>query len=487
MSLRKQVLSGIRWSASAKLLSQVITWAITLVVIRILTPSDYGLLAMATVFVQVAATFSELGLGSAVIQKSEISDQLLRRVFAIILLVHFFLAALLALAAGPISVFYGEPRLILVVQALSLQFVIGAFAVIPNAMLQRRMEFRNRSLLDLSSSISASLTTLGLALSGAGVWALVIGSTVGQLWRSIGMNFLYPFWKWPEFSLQGMRSLLRFGGHLTTAQIFGVYISQVDIIICAKLLGNEAVGFYSTAMHLASMPTQRVSAIVNQVAFPAFSSIQGDLVKISTHVMLGVRLLSFFAFPILWGLSSVSPELVEVVLGENWLPSIIPLQLLSLIMPLRLIGNIVFVAVQGAGRSDISLNNIVFASVIISITLFAGAQWGGLIGMCIGWIIASPITNLRGLMRSLPVLGLRLGEFCLALSPAISAAIMYGAVMAMRTILIDAGVSAAMRLPALIALGATTYLSASFALNRKGMGELFGILADIASPRRNMQ
>ena len=148
MSLRSQALSGFRWTVSVRLLSQLVTWVITLAVIRLLAPADYGLLAMATVFVAFLTMFSELGLGAAIVQKAEVDEKLLKRAFGLILIVHFSLAALLALAAPLIAAFYTEPRVIPILRVLSLQFLLAAFAVIPDAQLQRRMEFRNRSLLD---------------------------------------------------------------------------------------------------------------------------------------------------------------------------------------------------------------------------------------------------------------------------------------------------------------------------------------------------
>ena len=102
-----------------------------------------------------------------------------------------------------------------------------------------------------------------MAFAGAGVWALVAGSILSQTWKTIGLNWLEPYLRWPDFSMDGMRSLLHFGGHITAAQVFWVLFSQADVLLCAKGLGKEAVGFYSTAMHIASLPSQRISALVN--------------------------------------------------------------------------------------------------------------------------------------------------------------------------------------------------------------------------------
>lgn len=483
MTLREQALSGFRWNATARLASQIITWAITLVVIRLLTPEDYGLLAMSTVFVMFFAAFSEFGLGAAVIQKVDDDESLLPRVFGATLLIHFSVAGALVLAAPFIADFYDEPRVTNVIRVLSLQFVLAAFAVIPNAQLQRRMEFRKRSLLDLSATITASVTTLVMAFAGFGVWALVAGTLVSQAWKAVGLNVISPFLARPEFSARGMRALLRFGSQITAAQLVSLFASQVDLIICGRMLGKEATGFYAVAMHLASMPHQRVLGIINQVAFPTFSRMQANIQKVGENVLLGTRILSFFAFPLMWGMSSIAQEIVEVVLGAKWMPAAIPLQVLGLIMPLRMIANFLPSAIQGMGRSDIMLINSLYAAVILPVAFLIGVNWG-LLGISLTWLIASPLLFTQAMLRSLPVLGLRMSKLLHAMMPALSAsAVMYIAVTAVRYFFME-GQGGVLRLCVLSAVGALTYSAVSFGLNRKGTNEVLEMLRSILVLKR---
>jgi teichuronic acid exporter len=483
MTLREQALSGFRWTASARMLSQVFTWALTLVVVRLLTPEDYGLVAMSTVFVLFLSAFSQFGLGAAVIQKTDVDVPILRRVFGATLVIHFSMAALLLLAAPLVATFYGEPRVIPIIRVLSLQFIIAAFAIIPDAQLVRRMEFRRRSLLELSATIIASTTTLAMAWAGMGVWALVTGTVLSQVLRTIGLNWLAPFLHWPEFSVQGMRTLLRFGGQLTAIQILWLFSSQVDMMICGRWLGKEAAGFYSVAMHIASLPSQRVLSIINQVAFPTFSRMQDNMRKVAENLLLAIRLLSFFAFPLMWGMSSIAPELVEVILGAKWAASAIPLQVLGLIMPLRMISNFIPQAVQAIGRSDILLYNSIFAAVVLPIAFLVGVNWG-LLGVSLTWLVASPLLFIQAMLRILPALGLRMSQLLMTISPAFGAGVvMYIAVIATRYFLED-GQGLVLRLCVLIMVGALAYCGVSFGLNRKGTNEVVEILRSILIPKR---
>src|SRR3989442_13120486 len=216
LTLRQQILSGLRWSAGVRLASQLFTWAVTLVVVRLLSPEDYGLLSMAMVVVGFLYMFAEFGMGPAVVQKSEISELELRKVFGLIVVIHGSLCILLALAAPLIAAFFAEPRLVVLIRALSVLFLISAFQVMPDALLQRRMEFRRRSLNDFAGAICGSVTTLIGALLHWGVWALVAGTFVTQAWKSIGLNRIMPYLRWPDFRFGGVRKLVVFGGHLST-------------------------------------------------------------------------------------------------------------------------------------------------------------------------------------------------------------------------------------------------------------------------------
>ena len=483
MSLRAQVLSGFRWTASVRLLSQAITWAMTLLVVRLLTPADYGLLAMATVFVAFLTMFSEFGLGPAVVQRRDIGLPLLKRVFATILVVHTALTLLLVLAAPYIAQFYGEPRVAAVVRVLSLQFVISAFGVIPDAMLQRRMEFRNRSLLDFSGTMVNGVTTLALAASGAGVWALVIGSLAGQIWRIVGVNWLSPFLHLPHFSLEDMRPLLTFGTHVTTAGVFGMIFAQADTVICAKMLGNQLLGFYSVGVNLASLPSQKTAALVNSLAFPAFASMQHDVGKVRENVLLGVRFLSFFSFPVTWGMSSIAPEIVEVVLGAKWRLATIPLQALSIVIPFRMIGNFVAIVLQSQGRADVILRNTTWGCAVGIPFLFMGAYFGGLTGLSLAWIAALPLLFVPALMRAAPILLLPVTEVLSAIAPWLGGTIvMYLVVTAAREIV--TGYPGWARLAILIIIGAITYAAISVLVLRTRSLEIFSLVRSILTERR---
>lgn len=425
---KTDVISGLRWTAGGKLAAQLVTWCISIVVIRLLAPSDYGLLAMASVFIAFFLLVSEVGLGPALIQRSEISDEVLRQGFGVVLIVNFTLLIALNLLAPEIADFFDDERLVGILRVLSLQFPIIALTVLPDVRLQRSLDFKSRSVVDFIGATLSAIVTLGMALTGFGVWSLVMGSLLAAAFKAVAVNYLTPLWLRPTFCLRGMRSLLSFGGNVTATRVIWFLYTQADTVIVGRLLGKEALGFYSVAMHLASLPVQRVSGILNQVVFPVFSRMQHDRDAIVAQVSRALKLLCLFSFPILWGISSVANDLVLLVLGKEWESAVLPLQVLAVIMPLRMLANFLPSAADALGRPQVALNNVIVASLIMPAAFYIGSGWG-LIGVSVAWLTAFPIVMLINIRRTALAVGLELSLVARAIAPSFfSASVMYCAV-----------------------------------------------------------
>lgn len=428
MTVKSQALSGVRWVATAKLAGQAITWGITIVVMRLLSPSDYGLMAMATVFIAFLVLMSEIGLGPAIVQKQHITKEKLRQAFGIVLILNVALCIVLNLSANLIAHFFGDERLVLILQVLSLQFIFIAFTVIPESLLQRRLEFKHRALIDLGSAVASSVLTLVLAVYDFGVWSLVLGNLANSLCRAVWMNVACRFQLMPSFSLSGMRGLLGFGGNVAASRLLWYGFSQADTVILGKLLGKEALGFYSVAVHLASLPVQRVSGVLNQVAFPAFSRIQNDKQVMGLYALKSLRILALFAFPVLWGISSVARNLVAVILGPQWEPAVLPLQLLALVMPLMMLSTFMSSVCNAFGRPDLSLKNVILGCFVMPPAFYIGSLWG-IQGFALAWLLAYPVVVVVNMRRMTSVLGFGLSDIGRTITPsALCAAGMYAAV-----------------------------------------------------------
>lgn len=475
VSLGSKVRLGLAWTTGTRLASQFVTWLITIVVMRVLTPADYGLLAMATVFVGLLSLVSEAGLGAALVQARELDGLKLRRAFAAVIVVDVALFLLQFAAAPVIARFFEEPRLSAIVRILAIQFLLMIWTVVPGAQLMRALDFRRASMIALGTAVGGSLITLALALAGYGVWALVLGSLGTQLLNTFALNAVSPFLKWPDFSLKGMRELVVFGGEVTAARIVWFLYSQADIFIAGKLLGKEMLGFYSVSMHVSSLPVQRISSIVNQVAYPAFAQAQGDLARVPAYILKAVRMLSFFAFPVCWGISSIADELVAVVLGTKWHAAVTPLRLLPLIMPITILSPFLNTAFQGIGKSRIVFMNVLTALIAMPIAFWFGARWG-LLGLSLAWVCTFPLVFLINLHRMLPLVGLRLSDIVRAgTAPGFAAAVMYACVEACRYAL-DGRLGALATMAALVASGAAVYAAVMLLTDLDGIREVVDVV-----------
>lgn len=458
MSLRSDVLHSLKWLAGARFAGQLVAWAITLVVIRILKPSDYGLMAIAEVLIGFAALFQELGLYSAMVQKRNLTERHVEQAFGFLLLVNSGIYILVFAIAPLVATFFDDPRLTNIVRVLAIQFPLASIGVVQDAMLSRSMHFKQKSLASFAITLGSGVTTLYFALSGAGVWALVFGSLAGSLIRPVALSLAARHWCRPRFSRKGMGDMMRFGSFVTASKLLWYAYSQSDVLIIGKLLGREILGFYSIAMQLATLPMQKVSEMLNQVGFAAYSSVQEDLAAVRSHFVKVIRVLSFLSFPVFWGISSISPDLVLVMLGSRWEQAILPLQLLGLVGPIRMISNGSGGALTAIGKPHLGTLNLLVAIVIMPPAFFIGTYFGGLVGASLAWVIGYPIF-LYGQMRiSLPALGLTGREYLGAMArPAAGGAVMYLAVILTRSSVTEPILDPVGGLVLLILVGALAY------------------------------
>lgn len=477
MSLRNDVLHSLKWLAGARFAGQIIAWAITLVVIRILKPSDYGLMAIAGLLIGFAALFQELGLYSAIVQKRDLTDRQIEQAFGFLIIVNTAIYILVFAIAPLLASFFGDPRLINIVRVLGIQFPLASIGVVQDAMLSRSMRFKQKSLANLAVTLGNGITTLSFALAGAGVWALVWGSLAGSVIRPVALSVAARHWCRPRFSRKGMGDMLHFGSYVTASRLLWYVYSQSDVFIIGKLLGKEILGFYSIAMQLASLPMQKVSAMLDQVGFAAYSSIQTDIAAIRSHFLKAIRILSFLSFPVFWGLSAISPDLVVVVLGKRWEPAIIPLQLLGLVMPIRMIGHGSGSVLTAIGKPQIGTLNTLMALVIMPPAFFIGTYYGGLVGAALAWIIGYPILVLARLRFSLPPLGLTTRRYFAAMGgPAAAGVVMYLTVILARETIAEPLLGSIAGMVLLIAAGALIYPAIMWFFWRKNCLEFIDLV-----------
>lgn len=476
MELRRRVLSGLYWSAGLRLLGQLFTWAITLVVIRLLTPADYGLMGLAGVFISFFSMISELGLGAAIVQRRHLEEAELSAIFGFVLFVNFVLCISLSAAAPLIADFYDEPQLVTIVWFLSLSFLLSGLAVIPRALLLKKQDHRTIAIIDLLAAVAGALTTLIVACNGGKVWALVTGVLSIRIVTTVGLQFARPYLQIPLIKFKGMRSIFTFSGNYTVCGILWyVHSSALAALIIGKVLGKEVLGIYETALYLACLPMEKVSGVINQVAFPAFSSVQGDLHLVATHFLKAVRIQFFILIPVFWGMSVLSSEIIGVFLGTKWTDAVIPFQAIAIIVPLRMIRNLMSPALFALGYSNVVFANEVVAVLIMSLACYV-ATWWGLIGVSLIWLYAFPAVFILNLPLASKALGIRTFDvYKVMIRPVMSGVAMVVCVELVRIRLIE-HFSMLSRIVICVMVGGLAYIVVALIINRKGVKEVVGII-----------
>jgi O-antigen/teichoic acid export membrane protein len=268
---------------------------------------------------------------------------------------------------------------------------------------------------------------------------------------------------------------MTFGGYVTLQRILWFVYSSADVFIVGKVLGKELLGQYAISYHFASLPMQKVNGIISAVTFPAYARARERPGALRSQLSKTIRILSVIAFPVFAGISVVSQDAILVVLGEQWAPAVVSMQLLSLVMPLKMILSSIQTALNSAGRPDITFAIVVVATVLIPGAVVAGGRYG-LSGIALAWVVAFPCVFVIAIVLARRTLEFGMRDLCGCIwKPAFASAVMYAVVVAVK---FASGFPASPgRLALLIVLGTVTYALGVVVLAREDVAELRILIA----------
>ena len=477
--LDRSLMHGIAWTGAFKWGTQVLSWAATLVIARLLTPGDYGVLTMANVYLGFIALVNEFGLGPAIVRQRDLSEEQISALGGISIGLSFALWLLSAILAFPIASFFGEPSVGWVIIALSFTFVTTGLRVLPRSLMTRDLQFKRVAALDASEALTSAIVTLILALLGYRYWSLVYGGILGSLVATgVALHWRPHPRHWPR-SLATVVPSLRFGWHIVVSRFAWYLYSSADFAVVGKLLGKVALGGYGFAWTLASIPVTRISALVNQVTPAIFSAVQHDPVQLRRYFLRLSEGLAFLTFPFSVGVAMVAREFVLVALGPQWEPAILPLQLLAVYAGFRSITTLHPQVLQAVGRSKDQMRFSILALLVLPPLFYLGGRLGGVGGVAAAWIIGYPLVMIPPFRAVFQATGLKMGEYLSALWPSmLGSAGMAAVVMAVNTVL-PSHLPVLPRLVIETAVGALTYVIMMFGLQRKRVRVLKDLLSQL--------
>ncbi len=380
-----KILTGARWATVLRLAAQIFSWLSTIIVVRFISPEDYGLNAMLESPLALMMLLSTLGLDSALVQAKKVNSDELHSVFGWLLILNGILFLLYFFGGGVLASYFNEPRLDMLAKVLAFIFLLVPFRVIPNALLDRQLDFKLRAQLEMVATVVAAITTLVLAYLGAGVWALVSGVIVNRLLLSVLLMIYKPWFIVPKFNLVITGSMMFTGGIVTLNIAFFLLSDQLASLIAGPKLGAALLGIYAISAQMAALPLAKGMPVINQTMLPAFSKFQEHRNAATYYLekFLGVASLAFI--PMFVGMSAVADTLVLTVFGAKWVPSIFPMALMSLGMIFRMNNLLLRTAMISMGRADLSLQSS-FLQLIMLLPMIVYAVDYGVIGLAAAWV-----------------------------------------------------------------------------------------------------
>ena len=463
-AMDKHLFGGILWTAAAKWSGQLFSWGSLVVATRFVSPADFGLVGMAGVYLDIAKIVSQFGFGSAAITLRDLADSEIKQINTFSVLTAILMFLLSCAVARPLGAFFRSPHLPAVVAVMSVTMLAAGLQTIPFSLLQREFRFKLLSVSQTTATLFQAACTLVLACLGYGYWALVSGIVIGALLSAAVAVYYSPRgFAWPR--LKSIHRALKFSWEVLAAHLSWSFYSDADFLVAGRVLGARVLGEYGLSWNLATMPVERVTALVGQVTPAVFSARQTDYAELRRYLLILTEGLSVITFPMGVGLALTAREAVPLIFGRAWVGAVLPLQILAFFGCARSVSAL-FGALLTAVRDTryVMLNNV-SAAVLMPVAFYLGSHWGAA-GIAAAWLIAFPIILFSLCGRTFRKIHLSATNYFRALRPAINGVVAMAVAVEIVRLTVLRQTPAWVCLLAEIACGAGAYCGCLLLLHR---------------------
>lgn len=389
-NLKRKTMLGLVWSFAERFSLQGVQFIIGIIMARLLTPSDFGVVGMLSIFIAVSQSVIDSGFSNALIRKQDRSEIDYSTVFYFNNIVGLLLYIALYASAPLIADFYNTPILVDLTKVIGLNLLINSLSIVQRARLTIKIDFKTQAKASFVSLVIGGSIGVYMAYSGFGVWALVFQTII-----SSGLNtlLLWYFAKWMplfQFSMSSFKDLFSFGSKLLVSGMIDTIYKNIYTIVIGKKFSAQSLGYFTRADQFAQFPSSNITGIIGRVTFPVLCSIQHDDERLCHVYRKYLRLSSFVVFPLMTGLAAVAEPLIKLLLSEEWMPVVPLLQALCFSMMWYPIHAINLNLLQVKGRSDLFLRLEIIKKVI-GIAILCVTIPIGVFAMCIGLIFSSII------------------------------------------------------------------------------------------------
>jgi O-antigen/teichoic acid export membrane protein len=455
-SLDKQFARGLAWTAVSRTAAQVVSWSAFLVVVRTLSPGDFGIVAAATSVVGLVTLVAEFGLGTAIVAKTDLTDHEVRQLVGVAALTGALAWAVCAALGWPAAFALRVPELITVLPVVGVSIALATLNAVPAAMLRRSMAFRSISQFEMGKSVLGAIVLLALALAGWGFWAPITGELVSTfvmtclLFRKTKLTVYQPRWATISGTLTLSRVVL-----LSRAAWYAY--SNADVAVVSRRLGKSQLGDYYMAWTLINLPTEKVATLLFAVTPSVFAKVRDDLVEFRRYVLLLFESLALILMPISAGIGVVAADAVAVLAGDKWQNSAPLVQALALYAVVKSVAPLSAQILIARGNAAAARRQSFLGLAILPISFVMASKFGAL-AVALVWATVFPVLAISQLRVAAREIELPMSDILLRLIPiVVSTAAMAIAVLLLRALIIPETMMPAMRLTVSAAAGALVY------------------------------
>ena len=387
-SLKKKTVKGVAWTSLNQVLNMGLGFVIGVILARLLSPSDYGLLAMIVVFNAVAFAFLDSGFGNALIRKPNLTEDDNTTAFFFNLVAGVVLFGIIWVIAPWVSAFYDKPILTPLLRAEGSLLIVSSFKIVQNTQLTRALNFKAKMIIRVVSNILGGASGIISAYCGLGVWALVVMHVADAIISLILLWIISPWRPRGRWNKQSFNYLWGYGSKLLASGLLNTIYSNIYPIIIGKFYSAADLGQYSRAQGYASMPSTSLTGVIQQVTFPVLSQIQDDDQRLAGSYRRMLRFTVFIVFPIMIGMAALAHPLVISLVTDKWAQCVPYLQIIcfsSMWYPVHAIN---LNLLQVKGRSDLFLRLEIIKKALITVVVFVCVPFG-IIGICCGSVFTS--------------------------------------------------------------------------------------------------
>ena len=390
-SLKQKTTKGLFWSSVERFSNQGMSFFFSVILARLLSPSDYGIIAMVTIFFAVAQSFVDSGFSNALVRKTDRREEDLSTCFYFNIGVGIVAYIVLFLIAPFIADFYNQQILSPIIRITGLGVVLNSLCVVQQALFTIKIDFKSQAKVTLSATIISGIVGVILAYQGYGVWALVWQGVVMTLAR---MALLWLMSKWRPttgFSKSSFNYLFGYGSKLLASGLLDTIYNNIYPIVIGKFYTPAQLGNYSRALSFAQLPSSNITSILQRVTFPVLSTIQDDIPRLQANYRRLLKLSAFIIFPLMMGLAAVAFPMIRLILTPKWEGCSLYLQIICFALMWYPIHAINLNLLQVKGRSDLFLR-LEIIKKIVGVCIMCITIPLGITAMCIGMVVSSLIS-----------------------------------------------------------------------------------------------